>query len=58
MKTRTTELDVDFIGGEEPLTKAQEQALSEYFKKGKLTTFKKISKDIKLDSIRCKMKAR
>ena len=33
MKARKTELDVDFIGGQEPLTLAEEKALSEYFKK-------------------------
>jgi len=31
MKTRTTELDVDYIGSEVPLTKAEESALSNYF---------------------------
>ncbi len=27
------ELDVDFIGGQEPLTKEEEKRLSEYFKR-------------------------
>jgi len=28
---KTKELDVDFIGGQEPLTKEEEKALSDYF---------------------------
>ncbi len=35
MKTKQNkkELDVDFIGGQEPLTKEEEKKLSEYFKR-------------------------
>ena len=34
MKTKNKiELDVDFIGGQEPLTKEEERKLNEYFKK-------------------------
>jgi len=35
MKTRKNkrELDVDFIGGQEPLTKEEEKKLSEYFRR-------------------------
>lgn len=35
MKTKKNkkELDVDFIGGQEPLTKEEEKKLSEYFKR-------------------------
>lgn len=29
------ELDVDFIGGQEPLTKEEERKISEYFKQDK-----------------------
>ena len=29
------ELDVDFIGGQEPLTKEEEEKLSDYFKRNK-----------------------
>ena len=29
MKSKSTELDVDFIGGQGPLTKSEEQAISE-----------------------------
>ena len=32
MKSKKTELDVDFIGGQEPLTKDEEKAISEYLK--------------------------
>lgn len=37
MKTKKNkkELDVDFIGGQEPLTKEEEKTLSEYFKRNK-----------------------
>ena len=57
MKTRKTELDVDFIGGQEPLTLAEEKALSEYFKKRKLTTVRKLSKAIGRESDRSKVTA-
>ena len=32
MKNKSTELDVDFIGGQVPLTKSEEQAISEFIK--------------------------
>ena len=32
MKAKKIELDVDFIGGQGPLTDAEEKALSEFFK--------------------------
>ncbi len=35
MKTTLKELEVDFIGGHEPLTTQEEKSLSEYFKKKK-----------------------
>jgi hypothetical protein len=31
MKTKTKDLDVDFIGGEGSLTEAEEKALSDFF---------------------------
>jgi hypothetical protein len=31
MKSRKNILDVDFIGGQEPLTASEQKALSEYF---------------------------
>ena len=33
MKTTRKELEIDFIGGQEPLTAQEEKSLSEYFKK-------------------------
>lgn len=41
MKRISKELDVDFIGGQGPLTKDEEQAISEYIKKQKLLKAKK-----------------
>lgn len=38
MKTKKIDLDVDFIGGQGPLTKEEENALSDFFKQRKLTT--------------------
>lgn len=35
MKTARKELEIDFIGGQEPLTAQEEKSLSEYFKKKK-----------------------
>lgn len=32
MKSKTKELDVDFIGGQGPLTKEEQQKISEYIK--------------------------
>ncbi len=41
MKNKSTELDVDFIGGQGPLTKSEEQAISEFIKSKKLLRIKK-----------------
>jgi hypothetical protein len=41
MKNKSTELDVDFIGGQGPLTKSEEQAISEFIKAQKLLRIKK-----------------
>ncbi len=35
MRTRKNELDVDFLGGEGPLTKEQEKIISDFIKKQK-----------------------
>ncbi len=35
MKAKKTELDVDYIGGQEPLTTEEEKALSDFFQKRK-----------------------
>jgi hypothetical protein len=40
MKSKKTEIDMDFIGGEGSLTVEEEKALSDFFKQKKLT-FKK-----------------
>ncbi len=40
-KNKSTELDVDFIGGQGPLTKIEEQAISEFIKAQKLLRIKK-----------------
>lgn len=42
MKTKKIELDVDFIGGDKPLTAKEEKELSEYFKNTKLKAGKSI----------------
>jgi hypothetical protein len=44
MKSKAKEPDVDFIGGQGPLTKAEEQAISEYIKRQKALKAKKKSK--------------
>jgi hypothetical protein len=41
MKSKSKELDVDFIGGQVPLTKSEEQAISEFIKAQKLLKAKK-----------------
>ena len=41
MKSKTTELDVDFIGGQGPMTKEEEKAISEFIKTQKLLNAKK-----------------
>lgn len=40
-KNKSSELDVDFIGGQGPLTKSEEQAISEFIKAQKLLRTKK-----------------
>jgi hypothetical protein len=42
MKTKKTELDVDFIGGQRSLTAAEEKALSDFFKQRKTSATTKI----------------
>jgi len=41
MKRKPAELDVDFIGGQDPMTKEEEKAISEYIKAHKLLGVKK-----------------
>ena len=40
---RKNELDVDYIGGMEPLTKEEEKAISDYIKSKKSQTRKRIA---------------
>jgi len=44
MKNKKIELDVDFIGSQESLTKEEEKKLSDYFKKCKLDSQKRLLK--------------
>ena len=37
MKNKSKELDVDFIGGQGPLTKSEEKAISEFIKARKFS---------------------
>ena len=41
MKSKSKELDVDFIGGQGPMTKEEEQAISDFIKTQKLLKAKK-----------------
>jgi len=41
MKRKSAELDVDFIGGQNPMTKEEEKAISEFIKTQKLLRAKK-----------------
>ena len=41
MKNKNVELDVDFIGGGEPLTKEEQLAISEFIRKSKDNNLKK-----------------
>jgi hypothetical protein len=45
MKYKSKELDVDFIGGEDPMTNEEEKAISEFLKARKLLN---INKQIKI----------
>ena len=49
MKRDKKELNVDYIGGEAPMTLAEEKELSEYFKKKK-PNFKSSKKKVKQKS--------
>ncbi|NTS39843.1 hypothetical protein HRG84_02915 [Flavisolibacter sp. BT320] len=44
MKEPKNELDVDFIGGATPLTKKEEQAISEFIKAAKVQEQKRASR--------------
>jgi hypothetical protein len=47
MKTKIKDLDVDFIGGQESMTKEEELAISEFIKARKLPIAKKNVKSTK-----------
>ena len=51
MKRKSIELDVDFIGGENPMTKEEEKAISEYIKAQKLLRAKKQIRSNKITQI-------
>ncbi len=48
MKTKNIELDVDYIGEQEPLTTEEEKAISEFFSRKKLIKANKVKRPIKL----------
>lgn len=43
MKNKEIELDVDFIGGQEALTAAEEKALNDFFKQRKKASLKQLT---------------
>ena len=50
MKHKLSELDVDFIGGERPLTKEDEKAISDYLKSNKMLKPKKFIRKVSIHS--------
>ena len=53
MKHKSKELDVDFIGGQDPMTNEEEKAISEFLKARKLLNInKQIKSTGKNDKIR------
>lgn len=54
MKTKKIELDIEFIGSQSPLTKAEENLISEYFSKRKNKA--KISRSTKKPTVRRRAK--
>jgi hypothetical protein len=52
MKTKIKELDVDFIGGQESMTKEEEQVISEFIKARKLLIAKKNVRKIKTSQLK------
>ena len=43
MKHKSAELEVDFIGGQDPMTKEEERAISEFIKSRKLLNYNKLN---------------
>jgi len=56
MKSKETELNIDYIGGETPLTAEEESAISEYIKQSKSLKSKRASHLIKRNKLQ-KLKA-
>jgi len=52
MKRKPAELDVDFIGGQDPMTKEEEKVISEYIKAHKLLGAKKQVRSAKASQLR------
>ena len=52
MKTKKTELDVDFIGGQGSMTISEEKALSDFLKKRKAISKKSIDNKSKNDKLK------
>lgn len=48
MKNKSIELDVDYIGGQDPPTQSEEQAISEFIKAHKLLKTKKLVRKVQL----------
>jgi hypothetical protein len=48
MRRKTIELDVDFIGGQDPMTKEEEKAISEFIKAQKSLNAKKQIRSAKI----------
>jgi hypothetical protein len=57
MKIKKTELDVDFIGGQSALTAPEEKALSDFFKRRKISSSKAPIKQRRSSSKRHKVLA-
>lgn len=57
MKSKNIELDVDFIGGQGPLTKVEEIAISNYIKAQKAKNLKKQSTVKRTNKITSRKKA-
>ena len=57
MKSKNIELDVDFIGGQGPLTKVEEIAISNYIKAQKAKNLKKQSTVKQTNKITSRKKA-
>ena len=47
MKRKSTELDVDYIGGQDPMTKEEENAISKFVKAQKLLRAQKQTRSTK-----------